>query len=300
MNSNPSSKEKPNINQVYTLEDLKSWPYSGTALAVVGHPVAHSLSPIMHTAALDELRQRTGTLQDWYYVKFDIPPEQLPKALEHFHQAGFEGLNLTVPHKTIALDHIQISQNMVSEAGASNTLKRTPEGYEGFNTDADGLVEGIRHSLGIDVRDYSVLLLGAGGAARSATAQCLHLGVPHLYLANRSQDRLQALLDDISTIKTTSTISTHSLPDAITPDTDHPIIVINATSLGLKPSDPSPVRLNNIPTGSFAYDMIYSPAETTFLKEAKKQGMHCANGLSMLVYQGLRSLALWTGEEPSA
>jgi len=299
MNLKPPSKENPPIDQVYTLEDLKTWPYAGKGLAVIGHPVAHSLSPVMHSAALAKICETAPEFSDWYYVKFDIDPNDLPSALKLFYKAGFQGLNLTVPHKTIALPHIDIQEDIVFQSGASNTLKRGPKGFQGFNTDPYGLFQGIKHSLGIEVKDFHVLLLGAGGAARSAAAQCLQSGVKSLHLANRSQDRLDSLIKDLKQIPSTTPLHRHSLPGPVDMGNE-PFLVINATSLGLKAEDPSPVNLGTPPTGSYAYDMIYGPRESAFLTAAKNAGMTTANGLSMLVFQGLRSLTLWTGQSPSA
>lgn len=133
---------------VLTLADLETWSYTGTALAVLGHPIRHSISPAMHNAALDELSKTDKKFATWKYFRFDIPPADLPRALELFHKKKFRGLNLTVPHKVIAFGLITTGKlpGAIDPAarpiGAVNTLLATDHGWQGFNTDGHGLAMG--------------------------------------------------------------------------------------------------------------------------------------------------------------
>ena len=140
--------------------------FFGTALAVIGQPIKHSLSPIMQNAAIERLSQEDKQFEGWAYFRFEIDPKDLPEALELFHQKRFFGLNLTVPHKVIALDLLGEITDSAKAIGAVNTLKWTDSGYEGFNTDGYGMSKGIEEGVGINLKESSVLILGAGGAAR--------------------------------------------------------------------------------------------------------------------------------------
>src|SRR5262245_43707262 len=129
---------------VLTIADLEAWSRAGTSLAVLGHPIGHSISPAMHNAALGELAQRDSRFADWKYFRFDIPPEQLPRALELLHAKKFRGVNLTVPHKIIAFDRVVEVDSAAQPVGAVNTLKWSERGWHGFNTDGYGLTGAVR------------------------------------------------------------------------------------------------------------------------------------------------------------
>lgn len=280
-------------DSIHTLADLDTWSFAGTALAVVGRPVAHSLSPAIHNAALAEMTKRQPKFANWRYFKFDIAPAELPRALELFHTRNFHGLNLTVPHKSIAVPHLLTSDNIVSAAGAANTLSAIPGGWRGTNTDGYGLATALREELGLKLTNQPVILLGAGGAARGAAVQCYQSLCSELWIGNRTQATLTTLLDELGNGPRCETRGF----DLAHPPAGLPAnaIVINATSLGLKASDPAPIDLAKIPRPAAVYDMIYRPSQTALLRQAAELGLPHANGLSMLIHQGARSLETWTG-----
>src|SRR5258708_1646841 len=156
---------------IHTLADLEAWSFPGTALAVIGRPVAHSLSPAIHNAALAELAQTQPKYAGWRYFKFDIAPAELPRALSLFHKNRFHGLNLTVPHKSLAVEHLINSDAFVRAAGAANTLTYSESGWRGSNTDGYGLTTALREDLHTELAGGHLLLLGAGGAARGAAVE---------------------------------------------------------------------------------------------------------------------------------
>jgi len=279
-----------------TLADLAHWSFPGTALAVVGRPVGHSLSPEMHNAALAELAQTHPEFNKWRYFKFDIAPEDLPQALALFHEKKFHGLNLTVPHKSLALSRLVSCDEFVTAAGAANTLTAVAAGWHGANTDGTGLSLALGEQPGVKLAGHPVILLGAGGAARAAAIECLQQGCSALWVGNRSPEPLRALLAATRDIATR--IPRHGF-DLAQPPAELPAgaLVINATSLGLAPNDPSPVDLRRIPQPALVYDMIYRPPQTALLRQAVASGVPGANGLSMLIHQGARSLELWTGKK---
>jgi shikimate dehydrogenase len=274
--------------------------------AVYGHPVGHSASPAMHNAALKALGL------NWRYLAFDVNPVQLREAVNGAKAMGFIGLNLTVPHKLLAMELMDEVDDEARVFGAVNTVvfegrsasgAWVPAGQfteppndvraRGFNTDADALIRALREDLGFDPAGKRVLVLGAGGAGRVAALRLASANVEELCLVNRTAAKAEDVAREIARryprVRASATYSTANVD-----------LVLNATSLGLKaedslPFDPGKFRLKQAAT---AYDMIYRPAETLFLKEAKAAGCRVANGLGMLLYQGARALELWTGQKP--
>ena len=277
----------------YTLADLETWSFEGTALAVVGHPIEHSLSPKMHNAALRAMGESDPRLRDWRYFRFDIPPHRLEEATARFHEKKFKGLNLTIPHKVEVLELIEEIDSTAKKTGAANTLVWQESGYRGTNTDGFGLGQALKCDLDSDLEDAEVVLLGAGGAGRAAAVQCLEKGCRILYVGNRSQDRLEDLLRDLESQYDASRIVGFDLGS---PPNSLPLngLLINSTSLGLRPGDPSPISLEVAGESLKVFDMVYSREKTPLVGAALEVGLRAVNGLSMLVWQGVRSLEIWS------
>ena len=284
--------------KTYTLRDLETTEFSGTPLAVIGHPIQHSVSPAMHNAALAKLSATDSRFMDWAYYRFDIAPEDFAQALPLFHQRNFLGLNLTIPHKVQAMDLIKGVSPDAEVAGAVNTLVWDELGYDGFNTDGYGLSKALELDLGVSLKGANVMLLGSGGAARGAAVQCVLEGCAQLYVGNRTPSRLQELMHVIGGMsggECAKTFAFSQLPD----DLPEQGVVVNATSLGLKEGDPAPIDVSQLPSGWKVYDMIYNPL-TALLEQAHAEGLPIGNGLSMLVHQGARSLEIWSHHEVDA
>ncbi len=279
---------------VLTLDDEASWPEAGTRLAVLGHPVAHSLSPAIHNAALSDLAASDPRFRRWRYFRIDVPPARLGEALERLHARGFAGLNLTVPHKVLAFALVRETAPEAAPLEAVNTLIRRSDGWRGDNTDGYGLAAALAADLGVQLAGTPVILLGAGGAARGAAVECLRRGCAALWIANRSPGRLDELLRLLRPLA--AAIPVHGF-DPQSPPSDLPgdAVVINATSAGLRAGDPPPIDLDRLPRPAALFDMIYNPPQTGLLRQAASRAMPHANGLSMLVHQGARSLELWSG-----
>ncbi|HEY0864139.1 MAG TPA: shikimate dehydrogenase [Lacunisphaera sp.] len=279
---------------IHTLADLDTWSFAGTALAVIGRPVAHSLSPAIHNAALAEMAKTQPKYADWRYFKFDIAPAELPRALSLFHKNRFQGLNLTVPHKSLVVEELAAADAFVRAAGAANTLSRVEAGWRGANTDGYGLATALAEHFALDLAGAHIVLLGAGGAARGAAIECLRARCASLWIGNRTAATLDALLLSLQLFAGTTAI--HGF-DLANPPTGLPAgaTVINATSLGLAAGDAAPVDLKKIPAPARVYDMIYRPPQTNLLRQAAELGVPHANGLSMLIHQGARSLEIWSG-----
>lgn len=288
----------PETYPVLSLADLEAWSRPGVALAVLGHPIGHSLSPAMHNAALAELARDERAFAEWRYYRFDVHPDELPQALSLLHEKRFLGVNLTVPHKVIAFAHVAEIDPAARPVGAVNTLKWTSQGWHGFNTDGYGLATAIGETLGLQLAGSSILLLGSGGAARSAAVECLRRDCASLWIANRSPGNLQALLDTVAVVA--NGIPVRGFPPSDVP-ADFPAgtLVINATSSGLQPDEPPPIELKALARPAAVYEMIYNPPQTPLLRQAEALKIPQANGLSMLIHQGAKSLEIWSGVSAS-
>lgn len=233
---------------------------------------------------------------NWRYLAFEVEPENLREAIAGAKRMGFVGLNLTVPHKLLAVEMVDVLDDSAKTWGAVNTIRFEPDGggiirAHGFNTDADAITRSLREDLGVELRGAKVLLLGAGGAGRVAALKLADEGVGELYLVNRTETKAEAVADDIRKRAPTVKI-TVGYPRA---EVD---LVLNATSLGLRAEDALPFAAEkfSLRQTRAVYDMVYRPAETALLQAAKAAGCRTANGLGMLLYQGAKALEIWTGQ----
>ena len=248
---------------------------------------------------------------DWRYLAFDVPPELLGQTIAGCKAMRFLGLNLTVPHKLLAFDLVDVLDESGRCWGAVNTIRfeaRDADGQwqplrlfptpptgevraHGFNTDADALARSLREDLGVEPRGATALVLGAGGAGRTAALKLAAEGARQLCLVNRTTAKAEAVALEI-----------HQRWPSVAVQVGYPgsavDLVLNATSLGLRPSDELPLDTGRfaISLARAAYDMVYRPAETPFLRAAAAAGCRTANGLGMLLYQGTAALEIWTGQ----
>ena len=232
---------------------------------------------------------------DWRYLAFEVDPKNLRAAIDGARVMGFDGLNLTVPHKLLAVDMMDSLDDSARTWGAVNTVKFAPDAAGkmssiGFNTDADAIVTALRQDLAMELRGAKVLLLGAGGAGRTTALKLAAENVAELYLVNRTPVKAEVIAGEIKTRFPAVRVSVGHPKTAVD-------LVVNATSLGLKAADGSPLdeRDFSLKQTRAVYDMIYRPAETRLLVAAKAAGCKTANGLGMLLYQGAKAFEIWTG-----
>ena len=288
---------------------LFATPISATTryCAVYGYPIKHSASPAMHNAALAALGL------NWRYLAFPVHPDQLRDCIAGAGAMQFIGLNLTVPHKLLALELVDALDESARVWGAVNTIRFEAQSADGtwtrladlaepaggrirshgFNTDADAIVQALQEDLSLELGGARILLLGAGGAGRTAALKLASQNVRELFLVNRTQAKAEAIASEI-----------HKRCPGVKVQIGYPAgqvdLVINATSLGLRAADELPFDRDKFKPSQAraAYDMIYRPAETPFLAAAKEAGCRTANGLGMLLHQGASALGLWTGRNP--
>lgn len=285
---------------LYTFDDLSSRERldAGQAkparLAVIGFPVAHSLSPRMHQPALDE----AGI--DARYIKLQVEPDQVGRAFARMSELGFTGCNVTVPHKFEALAACDTVDAGAAEMGAVNTVVFRENGIEGYNTDGYGFEEAARETLGTDLSGARVLIVGAGGGAGGAIAtHCARKGVAKLVLVNRSIDKIEELASRLH--------RHHGQVEIATAGLDHPglaklateaDLIVNTSSLGLKEGDASPLPAECFRAGQAVYDTIYRLG-TAFQETARAAGARVGTGQAMLLHQGVKAFRIWfPGTDP--
>ena len=290
------------MGTTYTLADLREWKKKTRDLSppirlgVLGDPVAHSLSPEMQNAALQECGI---ALQ---YAPFQIAPNELETAIRLLRELDFVGLNLTVPHKIAALSFVDEAEERAQKIGAINTIVFREGKSLGWNTDGPGFERAIREEFSVDLRDLRVLLLGAGGGAGRALAyQCASQNCERLVLVNRTFDKAQALARELASyfcgprvLGPEARLKALNWEErALRTQLDRTDLAINATTLGLKQSDPSPLPHALIAPHLMVYDLLYKKTPTPLLAAATEAGARGANGLTMLLYQGALAFELW-------
>ncbi|HET7669129.1 MAG TPA: shikimate dehydrogenase [Burkholderiales bacterium] len=247
--------------------------------AVIGHPVSHSKSPSIHA----EFARQTG--QDIVYDRIEAPPDGFDAAVDAFRRAGGRGLNVTLPFKEAAFRYSGDLSARARTAGAVNTLAFR-EVVFGDNTDGAGLVRDIEGNVGVPLRDKTVLLVGAGGAAQGVAGALMEAGIGRLAIANRTVEKAQALAARFPGATATSFAALGGPFD----------VVVNATSAGLSGAAlPLPRSLWRPDT--LAYDMVYG-RDTAFLAAARAAGARACDGLGMLVEQAAESFFIWRGVRP--
>ncbi len=256
------------------------------AYAVIGNPISHSKSPLIHTA----FAQQTDQAMKYEAILSDT--DKFNKTVANFRQQGGKGMNVTVPFKLDAYEFATHLTERAKLAQAVNTLKFEDNEILGDNTDGAGLVRDIETNLGIEINSKHVLLLGAGGAARGVILPILNQNPATLAIANRTPQKAQLLQQQFSSY---GDIIPGGFMDFSGQQFD---IIINATSASL--NDALPALPSNIFTdGSLAYDMMYSNEPTRFLIFAQQNGaQHLADGIGMLVEQAAESFYLWRGVRP--
>ena len=298
--------EKKQTTDRYTLADLENW--SAVAgdldppirLGVFGDPVAHSLSPQMQNAAL-----RVCEI-DMQYARFHIRPNELRSSLLLLRSLDFIGINLTVPHKIAAFTQIDEADESAARAGAVNTIRVRDGKLIGSDTDGDGFLRAIRAEFSIDLRDLRVMIIGAGGGTGRAIAwQCALEGSERLVLVNRTVEKANALAEQLRplfsgprvlgpTMRLEAIAWNESTMRIRLGEID---LIVNATPLGMNPSDPSPVPARLLAPHHIVFDCVYGPSKTGLVRAAEEAGARGANGLSMLLYQGAVSFAIWFNRE---
>jgi len=286
---------------VFGIADLRDWSESAgrqsIRFGIVGHPVEHSLSPVMHNAALRE----SGIKMN--YVAFKVQSAELEEAINLFRANGFLGFNVTLPHKVAAAEFMDELDADARQIGAINTVTVRNQKTLGSNTDGIGFARAIRDDFSVDLRDLRILLIGAGGAANGIAYQCARENCERLVVANRTESSAEELTNKLQhffagprvlgPVARLQAIGLNEMRAQIA-NTD---LIVNATPLGWGPSDAAILPAHILEPHLMIYDTTYGSERTPLLRAASAMGARGANGLSMLLHQGARAFEIWHGRE---
>lgn len=255
---------------------------------VIGDPIAHSKSPLLHNAAF----RKIGF--DGVYLPLRIPSESLTVSLKEFEKLGFEGFSVTIPHKEDVLDFADVPDVQADLIGAANTLYKSSDEWLATNTDYDAIIETIVEAMLAakleqpTLKDKRVVILGAGGVARAAVCAMQQQGATVL-VTNRTKNRAKALAEEMGCLTTPWENR----------GAEHCDVLINCTSVGMHPNvDESPYEQHWLSESMMVFDTVYTPENTLLLKHARQRGCTTASGIEMFVRQAARQFRLFTGQEP--
>lgn len=254
---------------------------------IFGWPIAHSRSPRLHGFWLD----RHGI--DGVYVPLAVAPEKFAAAFRALPALGFRGINVTVPHKEASLAACDEVDAQARRIGAVNTVTVDPSGrLIGSNTDAFGFIENLRRSARWDAGSGPAVLLGAGGAARAVAVALVDAGAPEIRIVNRTRSRAQSLAAALGAKAAAVDWDARAaaLADAA--------LLVNATTLGMRGHGPLDLDLGRLPAGAVVTDIVYTPLQTTLLRDAAARGNAVVDGLGMLLYQAQPGFEQWFGVRP--
>ena len=254
--------------------------------AVLGHPINHSFSPVMHMASFRSIGF------DGEYTRLDVPPEMLGDALKALSAEGFSGVNLTIPHKQLALPMMDALTPEAQRLGAVNTVRFEEGGkLSGHNTDGPGFLAAAKATLGFDPAGRRVAVVGCGGAGRAVAITLAHAGA-QVGLLDIDRDRAEALAEEIRASGREAVV----IDRAQIRDAD---LIAQCSPSGLAIFPEPAVRADEMRPGQCLYDIVIPPGDpvTPTMREARTLGIPCANGVRMLVEQGALSFAYWTGIE---
>ncbi|MEI6371973.1 MAG: shikimate dehydrogenase [Nostocales cyanobacterium ELA608] len=263
-------------------------------LGVIGHPVEHSLSPVMHNAALAKLGL------DYVYLPFPIAPENLATAIAGFASIGIVGFSITIPHKQTILPLLSTISPIAQVIGAVNTVTRQGDIWVGTNTDVEGFIAPLQTTYHQDWSQKKAVILGNGGAARAVVAGCIQLGLAEIHVVGRNWQKLQAFRQSWQNSPFADQFQIHEWTEL--PNLLHQAnLLVNTTPIGMYPhindSPLSSQEISYLPQEAIVYDLIYIPKPSKFLHLAETQGAIIIDGLEMLVQQGAAALKIWLQRE---
>ncbi len=263
-------------------------------LGIIGYPIDHSISPIFQQAALDYI----GI--DAIYEKWEVTPEKVGDFVNQLRAPDSLGINVTLPYKRAVIPFLDEVDEWATSAGAVNTIVNQGGHLSGHNTDGPGFLQALLNETGYDPKGTSALILGAGGAARGILLALVRGGVESIVIANRTLERA----GELSRLSYDNGVASEAISisgDALNEAANSADLIVNCTSLGMSHGPDelgSPMSAAQIPATAIVNDLVYTPMLTPMLKEAAKAGATTLGGLHMLIYQGVLSFKMWTGQDP--
>lgn len=256
-------------------------------VGIIGHPIGHSLSPVMHNAAFQKLAL------DYEYVPFDVAPADLKEAVSGLRALHIAGFNVTIPHKETVVPLLDEVTKLAKSIGAVNTVVNQAGKLIGYNTDGPGFIASLKEDASFEPKGKKVVILGAGGASRAVATLLIEEKVKLLTISDIDENKGRELCDylDCTFAKNDSVELTKAIEVAD--------LLVNATPIGMAPKvgqSPLPDK-TKLPKTMTVYDLVYNPAETLLIKSARAAGCSAVSGLGMLVRQGALAFELFTSEE---
>ncbi len=259
---------------------------------IIGDPVSHSLSPLMHNAAFAHLEI------SYLYLPFPLTRDELKPFLKSLSERDIAGLNVTIPHKENVIPYMDSLSAEAKMMGAVNTIQVKKGRLKGFNTDGWGFIEGLKKESKFNPNGKNVVLLGAGGAARGIAMALLEAGAKKITIANRTPERALELAQEIRLkLKQMNVIGEKLEELSHSESWKKADLLINATAMGMKGLKLAPLPWKTLPKKCLVSDIVYTPLETPFLKIAKKHRLKTNPGWPMLLYQGTRAFEIFTGKK---
>ncbi|MFC1915445.1 shikimate dehydrogenase [Chloroflexota bacterium] len=257
---------------------------------VIGDPIEHTMSPVVHNAAFRELDI------DYLYVPFRVKPDELDKAVEGVRALNIRGINVTIPHKVAIIPFLDKLDPLAEKMGAINTIVNEDGVLTGYNTDATGFLQALLER-GIEPKGKNMVILGAGGASRAISFIVTERGA-NLVILNRHLARAEDLAHRISQVFKKGVKALALNVENLAPVMEEADILVNTTNVGMNPN----VNETLVPARLFSpnmvvFDVVYNPIKTRFLGEAEEAGARTINGLDMLVWQGALTFEKWTGQK---
>lgn len=258
-------------------------------LGVFGHPIAHSLSPVMHNAAIRALNI------DYVYVPFHVPPGNLGDAIRGVRAMEIAGINVTIPHKEQVIEFLDEVSDYSRQIRSVNTVTNVDGHLKGDTTDGPGFLRSAEAAWG-KLDGCRALILGAGGSAKAVAFSLAGIGC-EIVIANRTVERAAELSAGLKKVFETGTFRVVELGgQALGEEIPRIDLVVNTTSVGMHPDvDGIPIAPELLRRNLLVYDLVYNPARTRLICEAEERGASAVSGLKMLVYQGALSFEMWTG-----
>lgn len=258
---------------------------------LIGYPVRHTFSPLMHNEAFQTLGINA------VYLPFEVRPEALGPVMNCVNALGVRGLNVTVPHKEKVIKYLDEIDKEAALIGAVNTIIIKEGRLKGYNTDGKGFVRSLQEESGMPPKGKRFFIMGAGGASRAISFSLALEGAGRIVLADEAADKALDLAKALSKNTSCDVIALKKDDKAIREILLNSDVFINATPCGMKPHDPKVVDPDFLHKNLLVYDIVYNPRTTTLLRDARNKGAKTANGIGMLLNQGALSFSLWTGRK---
>jgi shikimate dehydrogenase len=268
---------------------------SNTSLfGIIGYPVKHSLSPVIHTSCFQKKRF------DAVYLAFEVKRENLRDAIKGIKALGIKGVSVTVPHKTDCMKHLDEIDEIARKIGAVNTIINRNGKLYGYNTDYTGVKEAFKKN-GVNPKGMKVLMIGSGGAGRAVAFALCEMGISSIFITGIIKEEMKRLAEDIEKNYRLVSVEWFVRDEKKEMEIGRKCeIIVNASPVGMEPDvDKIPISLDIFRDGQVLFDVIYTPPMTKFLKEGKKRGLKCISGVDMFVYQAMEQFRLFTGMEAS-